>query len=57
MIELRWVIPAGTTTKPYVLQYRVSVAVDASGAFCPGPPQEWKEVPIWVLPPPQKGQP
>jgi hypothetical protein len=36
MIELRW---APT------LQYRIAVAVDASGAFCPGTFGEWIDVP------------
>ena len=52
MIELRWTTPAGTTTRPPVLQFRMLLAVDASGAFCSGPPGEWKDVPISVVPAP-----
>lgn len=52
MIEIRWATPAGTTTKPPVLQFRMMLAVDASGAFCPGPAGEWKDVPISVVPAP-----
>lgn len=48
MIELRWLIPAETTTKPPRLQFREVVAVDASGAFCPGLPGEWTDVPMVV---------
>lgn len=36
MIELRWAPN---------LQFRTLVAVDASGAFCPGPPGKWQDVP------------
>jgi len=51
MIELRLVVPETTTTKPPALQFRLAVAVDASGAFCPGPAGEWQDVPRVVLPP------
>ena len=51
MIELRLVIWEGTLTKPPTLQFRIAVAVDASGAFCPGPAGEWQDVPRVVLPP------
>lgn len=50
MIELRWTTPEGTTTKQPTLQWRMSVAVDASGAFCPGAPGAWQDVPTLVVP-------
>ena len=37
-------------------QRRTVVAVDASGAFCPGDPGEWQEVPF-VAVPPEPGKP
>jgi hypothetical protein len=43
MIEMRW-RDAGDGS-PRILQYRLAVTVDASGAFCPGPPGEWIDVP------------
>lgn len=49
MIELRWVTPEGTTTKPPTLQYRLAVAVDASGALCPGSPGGWMDVPLVAI--------
>jgi hypothetical protein len=50
MIELRWATPEHTTTKPPTLQYCISVAVDASGALCPGATGEWKDVPLVAVP-------
>ena len=50
MIELRWAVSPETTTQPPKLQWRMSVAVDASGAFCPGEPGEWQDVPTVVVP-------
>ena len=54
MIELRWFSEA--EHEPPVLQYRLLVAVDASGAFCPGPIGEWMHVRA-VIEPPQGGEP
>lgn len=52
MFELRWVRPAETTIKSDILEYRyVQSCVDASGALCPGEWTDWKEVPVYVLPP------
>jgi len=51
MIELRWTVLEGTNTKAPVLQFRVVGAVDASGAFCPGAPGLWQDVPFAVVPP------
>jgi hypothetical protein len=50
MFELRWTTPEGMITKRPVLQFRTLLAIDASGAFCPGAPSEWKDVPIAVVP-------
>ena len=50
MIEFRWAVPDSTTTRPATLQFRLLVACDASGAFCPGPPGEWHDVPFAVVP-------
>lgn len=41
MLELRWV-EFGPNRQ---LEYRVAVAVDASGGFCPGEWGDWKIVP------------
>lgn len=57
MVELRWTVPAGTSTKPPKLQWRLLVAVDASGAFCPGLPGEWRDVPFAVVPVQPQGRP
>ena len=51
MVELRWTVPEGTTTRPPVLQWRLLVAVDASGAFSPCPAGDWRDVPTEVVPP------
>lgn len=58
MIELRWKeLPnfkhtegimwrdSNGDSKPVTLQYRIAVAVDASGALCPGPISEWLDAP------------
>lgn len=50
MIEFRWAVPDGTTTEQPRLQWRIAVAVDASGAFCPGLPGAWQDVPRVVVP-------
>ena len=50
MIELRWTLPDGTTTDRPRLQYRLAIAVDANGAFCPNPPGAWKDVPTVIVP-------
>jgi hypothetical protein len=50
MIELRWKIQEGVEYARPILQYRTIVAVDASGAFCPGRPGEWLDVPRAVVP-------
>lgn len=49
MIELRWVSPDGERPGA-ALQWRLLVAVDASGAICPGPPGEWLDVPFVAVP-------
>lgn len=43
MIEMRWSVPSGTSSKAPVLQYRTwHVRLDASGAITPSPlPVEW----------------
>lgn len=50
MIELRWTTLEGTNTEQPKLQWRIAVAVDASGAFCPGIFGEWQDVPRVVVP-------
>lgn len=50
MIELRWVAPPHTTTKPKKLQWRVHLpVVDIGGNLCPGDWTEWGNVPTVVL--------
>lgn len=51
MIEMRWVRPAGTTTFPGRLQFRVHLpVVDAGGNLCPGDWTAWKDVSTYVEP-------
>lgn len=50
MIELRWVVPDNTTTKPPVLQYRLAKFYTAWGmSHCAGF-SEWQDVPTVVVP-------
>ncbi len=51
MIEFRYAVPERTTTHEPVLQYRECVAVDASGAFCPGRWGPWQTIPKVVVSP------
>ena len=44
MIELRWTLQENTPHARPKLQWRGLLAVDASGAFCPGLPSEWHDV-------------
>lgn len=52
MVELRWVIPEGTSTKSPELQWRVHLPVsDAYGSLTVfGDWTEWKAVPTAVIP-------
>ena len=50
MIELRWTVQDKTPHARPQLQWRMLVVVDASGAFCPGPPGEWHDVPKVTVP-------
>lgn len=50
MIEFRWVTPNTTTTERQLLQWRTFVAVDASGAICPGVAGPWNTVPLVAVP-------
>lgn len=50
MIDLRWAYLPGTNTEPPQLQWRCGLAVDASGAFCPGEWTEWRPVPVAIVP-------
>ena len=46
MIQFRWLVPDTTTTERPLLQWRIYVAVDASGALCPGNSGPWNTVPV-----------
>lgn len=46
MIEFRWILPDTTTTEKPLLQWRIYVAVDASGALCPSSHGPWNTVPV-----------
>jgi len=44
MFELRKVVWENVCYE--ILEYRTNIAVDASGAFCPGEWSDWKPVPV-----------
>lgn len=55
MVELRWTRPDGTTTQPDKLQWRVHLpVVDCGGNLCPGDWTEWQDVPLVLIPTPER---
>lgn len=50
MIQFRWIVPNTTTTETPLLQWRIYVAVDASGSLCPGAAGPWLTVPTSAVP-------